>query len=443
MMTVITEATIAAQAAISIENARLLRDERLARQRSDFFPEEGALLSESLQYEETLARVGRLCTQSLADWCVLDLVEGSELRCLACACADPAIGPLVEELRQRYPPHRDSPQPAARVLQSGEALLFPEITDEALEGFSVDEEHLKLMLALRVRSAIAVPLRARGQTLGVLTLASAAPGRYGQADLELAQEVARRAASAIDNARLYREVQRADQRKSEFIAVLSHELRHPLAPIQTGLQVLRRSLSSDPIAARACDIIKRQTEHLARLVDDLLDVTRISRGKIELQRARVDLGEVVRWTCDDHRSLFERVTLTLHLELPPGPIWVDVDATRVSQVVVNLLHNAAKFTPAGGNVTVEVAVRGGRAKISVRDTGVGMETGEVERMFEPFAQAEQGAQGGLGLGLALAKGLVELHGGSIRARSEGPGCGSEFVVSLPLGHPNQATPANL
>ena len=427
---------LAAQAAISIENATLLRDERLARQRSAFLSEAGALLSESLEYEETLARLGRLCTQSLADTCFLDLVEGREIRRLAGACADPTKEPLLKRLCERHPARWDSPYAATMCLRSGEPILIPEVTDDVLLAHCDDEEHMELVRAIGTRSAVVVPLVARGQTLGVLSMGSAMPGRYGPADLELAQEVARRAASAVDKARLYREVQRADQRKSEFIAVLSHELRNPLAPIRMGLQVLRRSLPNEPIAARAWEIMERQTEHLTHLVDDLLDVTRISRGKIELQRARVDLGEVVRSTCDDYHSLFERGPLKLALELPPGPIWVDADATRLSQVVGNLLHNAAKFTSAGGSVVVGVAAGGGRAEISVRDTGVGMEPGDLDRMFEPFAQAEQGlarTQGGLGLGLALAKGLVELHGGSIHARSEGPGRGSEFVVSLPLG----------
>ena len=447
---------LASQAAISLENALLLARERAARgaaeearraaeqaraateeaeRRSAFLAEAGALLSESLDYEETLSRLGRLCVASLADTCILDLVEGREIRRVAGACADPAKEPLLERLRQRYPARWNSPHPAARTLGSGEPLLVPEITDGFLRDHCEDEEHAQLVRAIGIRSALVAPLVAGGKTLGVLTLGSDTPGRYGPADLALAQEVARRAASAIDNSRLYREIQQADQRKSEFIAVLSHELRNPLAPIRTGLQLVRRSPPGSPIASRAWEIMARQTEHMSHLLDDLLDITRISHGKIELHRARLDLRDVVRSACEDSHSLFERGTLTLRLDLPPGPVWIEADMTRLSQVVGNLLQNAAKFTPAGGDVTVAFTAGGGCAEVSVRDTGVGMEPGEVERMFEPFAQAEQGlarTQGGLGLGLALAKGLVELHGGSIRARSEGRGRGSEFVVTLPL-----------
>jgi signal transduction histidine kinase len=429
-------------AAISAENARLLSQERGAREaaeeaqrRSAFLAGAGALLASSLDYEETLTRLSRLCVQSLADWCVLDLVEGRELRRLAGACHDPSREPLLEKLRQRHPARWDSPHPAARSLREGEPLWIPAVTDEVLRSTCEDEEHLDIIRGLGTQSAVVVPLVARGETLGVLSLASATPGRYGRADLELVKEVAHRAASAIDNARLYREIQRADQRKSEFIAVLSHELRNPLAPIRTCLQLLRRSPPDSPIAAQARKIMERQTEHLTRLVDDLLDITRISHSKIEIHRTRVDLREVVHSTCDDLRPVFERAQVAFNLALPPSVLWVEVDGTRVAQVVGNLLQNAAKFTPAGGRVTVEVAASGGCARISVRDDGIGMEPGEVERMFEPFAQAEQGLarkHGGLGLGLALAKGLVELHGGSIQARSEGPGCGSEFTVLLPL-----------
>jgi len=227
----------------------------------------------------------------------------------------------------------------------------------------------------------------------------------------------------------------ADRRKDEFLALLSHELRNPLAAIRTSLHLLDRASPDGHQAERARDVLRRQTAQLARLVDDLLDVTRISSGKVSLDGARLDLGELARAACDDHRPLFSREGVTLAFEPPPAPVWVEGDATRLSQVVGNLLHNAAKFTPGGGRVDVAVRAAGGLAEVAVRDTGAGMEPAGIERMFEPFVQAERSlarTKGGLGLGLALARGLVELHGGRIRARSEGLGRGSEFVVSLPL-----------
>ncbi|MGZ5181245.1 MAG: hybrid sensor histidine kinase/response regulator [Ramlibacter sp.] len=226
----------------------------------------------------------------------------------------------------------------------------------------------------------------------------------------------------------------SDRRKSEFLAVLSHELRNPLAPIRNGVHVLRRAPAGSPMAARALEIIGRQSDHLARLVDDLLDMTRISRGKIALQRDRVDLNELVRRAADDFSAMLGEGSVHLVTELAPGPLWLHADATRISQVIGNLLHNAIKFTPAHGTIRLSTRAAGGTALLGVRDTGVGMDPGSVDAMFEPFAQGEQTlarSRGGLGLGLPVVKGLVEMHGGSISARSAGPGQGAEFVVVLP------------
>ena len=236
------------------------------------------------------------------------------------------------------------------------------------------------------------------------------------------------------------ELRLANQQKADFLAVLSHELRNPLAPIRNGLYLLSRPNARPEQAARALEVLDRQTRHLTRLIDDLLDVTRISRGKVELQRSRLDLRDVVRKTTDDLRSIFDERGVALRVQHAAGPAWVSGDAVRLEQALANLLQNAVKFTPGGGTVTVVLSAAHGRATLSVRDTGEGMEPREVERMFEPFAQAAQSAartRGGLGLGLALVKGFVELHGGTVRASSPGPGRGAEFTVELPLADPVQ------
>lgn len=245
---------------------------------------------------------------------------------------------------------------------------------------------------------------------------------------KLAEEAVRRA-----NQRL----QESDQRKDEFLGVLSHELRNPLAPIRNSLYILEHTNPESDQAQRAKATIDRQINQLVRLVDDLLDVTRISRNKIRLQRQSLDIGEVVYRTAEDHRSLFEKNGLSLEVTASAVPIFVDADWTRLAQVIGNLLQNAAKFTPRGGNVQVTVCSEPAdrRAIIRVRDTGVGMQPEVLERLFQPFIQADRTldrSKGGLGLGLALTKGLVELHGGEISARSDGPGRGSEFTISLPL-----------
>ncbi|GEJ55998.1 hybrid sensor histidine kinase/response regulator [Anaeromyxobacter diazotrophicus] len=226
----------------------------------------------------------------------------------------------------------------------------------------------------------------------------------------------------------------SDRRKSEFLAVLSHELRNPLAPIRDGLYLLDRMPPGSPQAARAREVIHRQTDHLARLVDDLLDVTRISRGKMQLRRERLELRELVRRTCDDHRPAFEQRGIELRIALPAGAVWVDADATRLAQVLGNLLQNAAKFTGEGGHVGVSASTGPGEVQLRVADDGIGLAPELVPRLFEPFVQAENGqarTHGGLGLGLALVKGLVELHGGSVRAQSAGRDRGATFTVTLP------------
>ena len=236
--------------------------------------------------------------------------------------------------------------------------------------------------------------------------------------------------------RVEEELRAADRAKTEFLGVLSHELRNPLAPIRNGLYLLEHAEAGGAHARGAMEVIRRQTDHLTRLIEDLLDLTRISRGKIALRRSRFDLREVVRRTADDLASVFAHAGVTLQVAEGDAPAWLDADATRVAQVLGNLLQNAVKFTPAGGRVSVTLAVAAPWAELRVRDTGVGIEPGAVARMFEPFVQGEQGlarTRGGLGLGLPLVRGLTELHGGSVEARSEGPGRGAEFLVRFPLG----------
>ncbi len=229
----------------------------------------------------------------------------------------------------------------------------------------------------------------------------------------------------------------ADRRKDEFLAMLAHELRNPLAPIRTSAEVLSRLGTTSPQAERAVRMIDRQVSHMVRLVDDLLDLSRISRGKILLCEERVDLVSLARATVEDHHGLFEDSGITLTAELPEEPVWVHGDATRLSQILGNLLQNARKFTDRGEGVVVRLRMEpaAGRALLRVEDTGIGMAPEMLARLFEPFSQADRSldrSRGGLGLGLALAKGLAELHGGSVEATSPGVGQGSCFTVSLPL-----------
>ncbi|HEX2223643.1 MAG TPA: ATP-binding protein [Thermoanaerobaculia bacterium] len=267
----------------------------------------------------------------------------------------------------------------------------------------------------------AAPIRAAsGEILGVVMIFHDVVERRN-----LERELARRAERLAE----------ADRRKDEFLAMLGHELRNPLAPIRNALHLLGLPGVSAPSAQRAREMMERQVQHLVRLVDDLLDVSRITRGKVELHREKLDLAVVVERAVDSLRQRIEEHQLGLAVSLPPEPLWVDADPTRLDQILVNLLNNAVKFTPAGGRIEVALRRENGDALLSVLDTGIGIPEDLLPDLFEPFTQSSRPldrSQGGLGLGLTLVRRLVEMHGGSVTAHSAGPDQGSAFVVRLPL-----------
>jgi PAS domain S-box-containing protein len=235
----------------------------------------------------------------------------------------------------------------------------------------------------------------------------------------------------------------ADRRKDEFLAVLAHELRNPLAPIRNSLHIMKQVGTDAALLGRVREMVERQVQHMTRMVDDLLDVSRITRGKIELRKEAVDLGPVVERTAEAARPLFEDRRQTLTVDLPPEPLRLEADPTRLEQVLANLLNNAAKYTDHGGQVFLSVRREGGGLVLRVRDTGVGIAPDMLAHVFEPFVQADRvlhQSQGGLGIGLTLVRRLVEMHGGSVTAHSEGPAKGSEFVVRLPAVAAESPTP---
>jgi len=227
----------------------------------------------------------------------------------------------------------------------------------------------------------------------------------------------------------------ADRRKDEFLAVLAHELRNPLAPIRNSLHILLLSAPHDSTVERVSEMMERQVNHLVRLVDDLLEVSRITRGKIELRKEPVELASVVRGAVETSRPLIDTARHQLSVAIPPEPLTLEADPVRITQVIANLLNNAAKYTEEGGQIWVTARREGDGVAISVRDTGMGIPVDMLPHVFEMFRQVDNSAgrsQGGLGIGLTLVKSLTEMHGGSVQARSDGPGKGSEFVVRLPL-----------
>ena len=432
---------LAAQAAISLENALLLERERAGRvgaeaagRRALLLGEATALMSSTLDYEHVLHALTRLCVRSFADWAVIDVVEGGHVVRLAGAHRDPEKEPLLRELSTRFPASVGSPAPAAAVMESGSALLLDDVTDDVRRAHATDEDHAELIRQLGTRSVIVVPMIARGVQLGALTLASASPGRFEHADLELAAEMGRRAALAIDNARLLRETQKAVRLRDEFLSVASHELRTPMTSLKLTVQSLLDSdARNKPIAPesrdRSLNRVLRGAERLQRLTDELLDVTRIERGPLELQPTEVELGALVRRIVEELKLELTGAHCSVSIDAP-APVPGAWDASKLGQVVTNLLSNAMKFG-AGRPIEVRVRDAGDAAELRVRDHGIGIDPARQPFVFNRFERAVSSAHyAGLGLGLYIARRIVQAHGGTIRVESE-PGHGTTFTVELP------------
>ena len=285
-------------------------------------------------------------------------------------------------------------------------------------------------------SWLAAPFVSRGgSNLGLVQASAKESGEFTENDEAILVQLAHIAAVAIENARLNGELRDQDRRKDEFLALLAHELRNPLAPLRNGLQVLRLAGANSADAERARAMMDRQLGHMVRLIDDLLDVSRISRNKMELRRTRVLLADVVSSAVETARPMIAAAAHDLAVALPPEPIYLDADLTRMAQVFGNLLTNSAKYTEHGGRIWLQAVREGAQAVVRVRDTGIGIPAAALPTIFDMFSQVDRSIErstGGLGIGLALVKGLVEMHGGTVTVFSAGPGQGSTFTVRLPL-----------
>jgi PAS domain S-box-containing protein len=404
---------------------------------SRFLADASATLASVIDYQSTLNKVASLAVPRFADWCAVDMVEpDGSLSRLAVQHVDPEKVRLALELARLYPPDPNVPRGILHVARTGESDMMEEIPEALITRSARDEEHLRLLRALAFKSYICVAMKTRGQVVGVITFVSAESGRpYTRLDLSLAEELASRAAVAVENSRLYAELRDADRRKDEFLATLAHELRNPLAPIRNALAILKMPVADPSVLERSRAMMERQVQHLVRLVDDLLDVSRVMRGRIELRRERLDVATVLGLAVETAQPVIQAQGHELTVSLPPSPIAVDADPVRLTQVVSNLLTNAAKYTARGGHVWLSAERDGEWAVIRVRDTGIGLAPEMLARVFDLFVQVDNSvarSQGGLGIGLTLARSLVEMHGGHISARSDGLGKGTEFAVRLPL-----------
>jgi PAS domain S-box-containing protein len=406
------------------------RDEKL-----QFLAEASDALIASLDYEETLRKLATLAVPRLADWCGIEMLQGEETsQQLAVAHVDPAKVSYAWTLRERYGLDWSQRFGLPEVLRSGRPELYQEIPDELLARSARNDEHLAVLRALGLRSAIIAPLIARGRILGAITLVHAESGRrYDAADLTLVEDLAARAALAVENARLYREAREAVRKRDDFLSVASHELKTPLTSLKLTISALEREASRagapETFGARL-DRIRTQSTRLATLVDQLLDVSRMSAGRLVLDLEALDLGELAAEVVQRFADEADRVGSALTLRAP-APVPARADRQRLDQVLTNLVSNALKYGE-GGPVEVQVDCNSGPT-VRVRDRGPGIPSGEQDRIFERFERGRQAeTQSGMGLGLWIVREIVLAHQGRVWVENP-PGGGATFGVSLPAG----------
>ena len=419
-----------------------------AEEAQSFLVEASTLLSSSLDYQVTLQNLTRLAVSALADWCVIDVVEeNGSLQRLAAAHADPAKDLLAQQLRA-YPPDPYEPSSVSEVVQSAKSLLVPKMTEDMRVAVAQNPEHLALLQALGATSFMVVPLLTRGRVLGAISLVTSQPGRaYDPEDLVLAEELAWRAALAIDNARLYQTAQRAieaqtelDRLKDRFLSIASHELRTPLTSIKGYTQILRRELLKKQGTAsfereyRLVDSLLHQSDRMTALINEMLDISRLHSGQLELHyNAEADLVALVQRIVQEQQDTTTHHTLVFRTE--QAAIVGRVDEARLEQVLHNLISNAIKYSPPNTTVEIEVMLpTPSEVQLAVRDYGYGIGPEQQAHIFDQFYRARHSDHpqiDGLGLGLFISKEIVTRHGGQMWVEST-LGQGSTFYFSLPL-----------
>ena len=417
-----------------------LRDisaERRMQHEQSFLAEVGPLLAASLDYEATLECVGELAVREIADLCIIDLVgDDDRTRRLTVACRDPDKCPAAEFLR-RVSLDRSRPHLMHSVLSEGRALLMNQLGDEEVQSFAQSREHLDALRRIDIRSLLTVPLVARGRLLGGMALISSTPSRlFGQEDVRLAEELAQRAALAIENAHLYRVAQQATRTRDDVLGVVAHDLRGPLHGISIQASILGRLPGADdPRSRKAIDGIQSAVKRMDHMVRDLLDMTSLEAGHLSLARTRISPARLVVDAVEAQEARGASAGLEIRREVAPGLADIFVDRNRLLQVFENLIGNAVKFTPPGGCVTVRARQRPGEVVFEVADNGPGIPESDIPRLFDRFWQAVRSDRKGAGLGLPIVKALVEGHGGQVHVESV-LGQGTTFSFTIPALHPD-------
>jgi signal transduction histidine kinase len=426
-------AEIADRAAMAFERAQLFEQQQRLTERLRLLADAGTLLAQSLQIEPTLTTFARLAVQWFAHACAAVLFdEGGQIAAQAVAASDPALEARVREVVSGYTPNRGSCAPPVlrSVLASGRPHLMARPDADALRAIATDEAHGAALLGLGLRTLIIVPLVARGSPLGTVVMARVRGDAYDEDDLSLAAELGRRAAMAVDNARLFRQATEAIAVRDEFLSIASHELNTPLTPLKMQLDSLRRGSFGPERTAEKLDAASRQVTRLAKLVSELLDVSRISGGRLQLEPERFDLAALVDEIVARVGDEADRAgsCIGVNAERPCFGSW---DRMRIDQVVTNLLTNAIKYGD-GKPIAIELAHAGAdRVRLVVRDHGIGIPPEHQRRIFERFERAASARHyGGFGLGLWITRQIVEASGGTIAVDSQ-PGNGAAFVVELP------------
>lgn len=453
---------IARRASLSLYKANLLEEAqtelenrtRLQR-RVELLEEISQRVARSLDLQELLRSVSSVIAPRFADWLTVDLLRpNSRLERIFIHHSDSSLEALTEEYRIRF--MEDTPNALHEVLRSGDPVIIPFANDRAREAFGINSERWAWIQQLGAHSCLMVPLRSRRRTVGILGFDYGHSGRqYGPDDLEFAVEIASRVAAGVDNALLFEEASKeiarrtelqlhleqaneeaevANRTKDQFIATLSHELRTPLTPVLTTIDLLAEDKEFPASLAPYLEVLRRNIQIEVRLIDDLLDMTRIAKGKLRFVEGDVDLHVLVAEVMEMCEQEFDRGSLRIVTRLHAANPFVRGDRDRLSQVLWNLLHNATKFTPEGGVITIRTQnFREEAITLEIEDTGLGIDPAELSKIFEPFEQRTElrrGTHAGLGLGLAISRNIVEMHGGTIEARSLGAGHGATFSITL-------------
>lgn len=423
---------------------RDITEQKRHQETNEFFASVSLILSLSIDLETTLKKIASLAVSKLGDWCVIDLVGKGGPYQATVAHPDPKILKLAQEFRQKYPPVWDAPFGAPNVIRTGKAELYSDITPEQLLRSARDEEHLKILLGLGMRSAMVLPIVARGKTIGALTLVSTQESRrYTEAELSVAKELGQRAGFAIENSILYQEAKAAIRIRDEFLSIASHELKTPITSLKLQLQLTKRKfklgdgfIPKPQEVERVIDVSTVQVNRLEKLIEDLLDVSRIASGKLALELEQVDLVEIVNETLFHHKEYLDHSGCQIEFK-PEKPLLICCDRSKMVQVISNLLTNAAKY---GAGKPVHILVEqtpDSSARLVVQDFGMGIPKDKQEKIFDRFERAIGHTNiSGLGLGLFITREIVNAHKGTIRVESE-PGHGSIFTVEIPLGSSEQ------